>query len=92
MDGKFDGFLQAKNTREGLLGDGTVDKGKSLLGNFNHQVLYDWDVLVRLYEKQNLKMGDMGRTLAQLTSFEIPGLKRQLGSFDKQLKELLTRE
>lgn len=87
-----EGFLQAQDVFQQLLQGPEVQKGKTLLGNYVSQVLYDWDRLMRLYNKDNIHLADTARYLAQIAEFEVPGLKQQLANYEKFIQDSYTRE
>jgi CDK5 regulatory subunit-associated protein 3 len=82
------GYLQATQVLSNLLESSETDKTKSVFGNYNFECLYDWDSIVKLYEKNNLNLADCGKQLLQLGVYEIPSLKSTLQSYEKQIKEL----
>lgn len=88
----MEGFLQAQNVFEQLLQTSEAQKGKSLLGNYVSQVLYDWDRLMRMYRKDNIHLADTARYLAQIAGFEVPGLKQQLANYEKFIQDSYNRE
>ena len=92
LEEESSGYLQAKSTYNKLLNSSEAEKGKTILGNWSSQVLYDWSKLVKLYEKDNLHIADCAKQLVQLGSYEIPAFKSQIKSCEKQLKDFIYRE
>jgi hypothetical protein len=86
------GFVQASLTLQGLLELPEIDKSKSFFGNYNDQLLYNWESLLRHYQRNNLSIADSAKGLLQISVYDIPALHKQLSSLDKQLQETHTRE
>lgn len=86
------GYLQAKELFNRLLSSSEVDKGKTVFGNFTSEAIYEWENLVKNYEKNNLYLADCGKHLLQIGVYEVPSLKSTLQSFEKQIKEFQQKE
>lgn len=70
-----------------LLDDPEIPKNKTLLGNYQNQTLYDWNSLQRLYDRDNLGVADCASQLQHISNFDLPPLKKQLKSADKNLRD-----
>ena len=86
------GYLQSKEVFARLLQTTEVDKGKTVFGNYSSESIYDWENIIKLYEKNNLYLADCGKHLLQIGVYEIPSLKVTLQSFEKQIKEFQHKE
>eukprot|EP01016_Furgasonia_blochmanni_P024867 TRINITY_DN2683_c0_g1_i4.p1 TRINITY_DN2683_c0_g1~~TRINITY_DN2683_c0_g1_i4.p1 ORF type:complete len:568 (+),score=182.76 TRINITY_DN2683_c0_g1_i4:168-1871(+) len=62
-------------------------KQKTFLGQYSSKVINDWITLRKFYEKDNLHIVDLSKTMVQNATFEIPALKRMKNSFEAQLQE-----
>lgn len=86
------GFLQARTILEKLKNSEKTEKSRNLFGNYNSQLLYNWEYLQKLYEKNNLHLADCAKHLLQLGVYEIPSLKSTLQSYEKQIKDSQNKE
>ncbi|CAG9321317.1 unnamed protein product [Blepharisma stoltei] len=92
IDNSKHGYLQAVEIFQKLLNTSEADKGKTLLGNYSSPYIYEWDRLIKLYQKQNLHLADCGKNLIQIGSYESPALKTQLHTFEKQAQDYIHKE
>lgn len=92
IDNSKTGYLQAQEIFSKLLKSNEAEKGKTLLGNYSSQLLYEWDRLINLYERQNLHIADCAKNLVQIGSYESPALKAQLHTFEKQAQDYRYKE
>ncbi|KAM3135378.1 hypothetical protein pb186bvf_012536 [Paramecium bursaria] len=68
------------------------DEGqKNIFGNFQNKKLQNIFQLMKLFQKENLHIIDLGKTLTQQVLYEIPGLKKQIISIDSQIKTCYNR-
>eukprot|EP01017_Pseudomicrothorax_dubius_P020867 TRINITY_DN2264_c0_g1_i1.p1 TRINITY_DN2264_c0_g1~~TRINITY_DN2264_c0_g1_i1.p1 ORF type:complete len:540 (+),score=155.07 TRINITY_DN2264_c0_g1_i1:25-1620(+) len=63
-------------------------KQKTLFGQYSSTLITQWLALRTLYQKDSLHIADMGRAMAQNTSFEIPALKRNIISNETAIHEI----
>lgn len=85
-------YVAASQTLESLLAIPEIDKTKSFFGNYNSQLLYNWESLLGFYQRNSLSIADSAKNLLQLGAYDIPALHKQLNSLDKQVKETYSRE
>ena len=52
-------------------------KQKNFIGRYKSQVAIDWQLLLRIYEKDNLYLAEYGKIVQQLQGFDLPSLKKQ---------------
>ena len=86
------GFVQAKEIFAKLLNTSEANKGKTLFGNYSSESIYEWESLLKLYEKNNLYLADCAKHLLQVGVYEVPSLKATLQSYEKQIKEYQNKE
>jgi hypothetical protein len=63
----------------------TTEGEKNFFGQFKSQMTSEWSILCRLYEKDNLKRAEMAKRLQQTNAHDIPALKKNLKSLQKQI-------
>jgi hypothetical protein len=52
----------------------------------------DWQMLMRIYEKDNLYLAEYGKTVQQLQGFDLPSIKKQYQQMTKQVNESTQRQ
>lgn len=75
-----DAFLYAevKEVFRGLTEGTEEGRNKNFLGRYKSQLVLDWQVLMRIYEKDNLYLAEYGKVVQQLLSFDVPAQRKQL--------------
>jgi hypothetical protein len=99
-DKKFDlvfvqevsGYLQCREVMKMMENQSGLDKSRTMFGNYSNETLYEWENLMRSYEKNNLHLADCAKNLLQLGNYDIPSFKSAESSLEKQLKDLIHKE
>ncbi|CAD8061492.1 unnamed protein product [Paramecium sonneborni] len=74
----FEELDKLKNSDEGTQ--------KTIFGGFSSKSIKTMENLLKLYQKENLHLVNMGQALVQLLTYDIPGIKKQLILNDQQLQ------
>mgnify|MGYP002715740999 CR=1 FL=1 len=56
----------------------TEINSKNLFGQYTSQRMKDWVEIVKLYEKDNIYLGEVASLLQRTVSYEVPALKKQI--------------
>jgi len=51
---------------------------KNFIGRYKSQLVLDWQMLMRIYEKDFLFLAEYGKIVQQLVSFDIPAQRKAL--------------
>ena len=51
---------------------------KSVFGTYGSQRMKDWKEIIKLYEKENVYIGEAAQILVRNLTYEIPGIKKQI--------------
>jgi hypothetical protein len=86
------GYLQARTIFESLLKTSELEKGKTMFGNYSSEFLYEWESILKLYERNQLHIADCAKNLLQVGLYEVPSIKSSLSSLEKQIKEMQHKE
>ena len=46
---------------------------KNFLGRYKSPLVLEWQLLMRIYEKDNLYLAEYGKIVQQLMAFDVPG-------------------
>jgi hypothetical protein len=60
---------------------------KSFLGRYKSPLMLDWQLLLRIYDKDSLYLAEYGKIVQQLHGFDIPSLKKQQQTLSRQVQE-----
>jgi hypothetical protein len=71
-------YGQAKEVFQELIEKTEEGKQKNFIGRYKSQLVIDWQLLLRIYEKDNLYLAEYGKIVQQLQGFDLPSLKKQL--------------
>lgn len=69
----------------------TEKDSKNMFGSYSSQRMKDWQAVLRLYEKDNLFMGEAAQTMTRNVSYEIPNVRKQITQFEKLSEEALKK-
>jgi len=64
---------------------------KNLFGFYSSQRMKDWKEIIKLYEKENVYLGEAAQSIMRAVSYDIPGLKRSIIKI-QQLQEDCSRK
>lgn len=64
---------------------------RSLFGTYGSQRMKDWQEIIKLYERDNVYLGEAAQILVRNLTYEIPGIKRQITKFEQQSADALKR-
>ncbi|CAD7076802.1 unnamed protein product [Hermetia illucens] len=64
---------------------------RSLFGTYGSQRMKDWQEIIKLYERDNVYLGEAAQILVRNLTYEIPGIKRQITKFEQQSTDALKR-
>lgn len=69
----------------------TEKDSKNIFGGYSSQRMKDWGAVIKLYEKDNLYMGEAAQILTRNVSYEIPNVRKQISQFEKLAEEALRK-
>lgn len=69
----------------------TEKDSKNIFGGYSSQRMKDWAAVLKLYEKDNLYMGEAAQILTRNVSYEIPNVRKQISQFEKLSEEALKK-
>lgn len=69
----------------------TEKDSKNIFGSYSSQRMKDWAAVLKLYEKDNLYMGEAAQILTRNVSYEIPNVRKQISQFEKLSEEALKK-
>lgn len=49
---------------------------KNFFGRYKQQIAKDWQMLLKLYEQENTHRAERAKRLQQMTSYDLPALKK----------------
>ncbi len=61
----------------------SIEGEKNFLGRYKHQLAKDWSILLKLYEYENTHRAERAKRLQQMTSYDLPALKKHQTSLIK---------
>lgn len=64
---------------------------KSVFGTYGSKRMKDWQEVVKLYEKDNIYLGEAAQILVRNINYEIPNIKKQMNKCEQQSEECLKR-
>jgi len=70
-----------------------TDEGKqtNFFGRYSSQLVKDWQMLIRIYEYENLYLGELCKVVQQMCAFEMPALRKQQTTMAKTLTENINK-
>lgn len=69
----------------------TEKDSKNIFGGYSSQRMKDWGAVLKLYEKDNLYMGEAAQIFTRNVSYEIPNVRKQISQFEKLDEEALKK-
>lgn len=69
----------------------TEKDSKNIFGGYSSQRMKDWGAVLKLYEKDNLYMGEAAQIFTRNVSYEIPNVRKQISQFEKLGEEALKK-
>lgn len=64
---------------------------KSVFGTYGSQRMKDWQEIIKLYEKDNVYLGEAAQILIRYQTYEIPSLWKQMDKFEQQSDDALKK-
>ncbi|KAL5288500.1 CDK5RAP3 family protein [Megaselia abdita] len=64
---------------------------KSVFGTYGSKRMKDWQEIVKLYEKDNIYLGEAAQLLVRNVNYEIPNIKKTMNKCEQQSEECLKR-
>lgn len=64
---------------------------KSVFGRYGSQRMKDWQEIARLYERDNIYLGEAAQILVRNVNYELPGVKKQIAKFEQLIDEALKK-
>ncbi|XP_055916052.1 CDK5RAP3-like protein [Eupeodes corollae] len=64
---------------------------KSLFGSYGSQRMKDWQEIIRLYEKENIYLGEIAQMYVRNINYEIPAAKKHITRLEQQSEDALKR-
>lgn len=62
-----------------------------MFGTYGSKRMKDWQEIVKLYEKDNIYLGEAAQILVRNVNYEIPNIKKQMNKCEQQSEECLKR-
>ncbi len=80
-------YRLAKKVFTRLIEQTEEGKLKTLFGSYKSPLVKEWQLLLRIYESDNLYLAEYGKCVQQVYGFDLPSMKKQLGMLSKQINE-----
>lgn len=56
----------------------TEASSKNLFGQYSSKRMQDWQEIIKLYEKENVYLGEVASLLLRNVNYEVPALRKQI--------------
>jgi len=80
-------YKDAKAVFEALTERTEEGRQKTFLGRYKSPLVNEWQILLRIYERDNLYLAEYGKIVQQLQGFDLPAMKKQMQTMVKQVSE-----
>jgi hypothetical protein len=85
-------YSDAKEVFRLLTQTTTEASAKTFLGYYKSPLALEWQLLCRIYESENLFRAEGGKTLQQVSGFDLPAMKKALTQGNKAYAESKTEQ
>ena len=65
----------------------TEKDSKNIFGSYTSQRMKDWNAVLKLFESNNLYLGEAAQILTRNINYEIPNVRKQTSQFEKMSEE-----
>ncbi|XP_055388777.1 CDK5RAP3-like protein [Condylostylus longicornis] len=89
LSGNYVNYFHCKEIIEIL--KQTEKDTKSVFGTYGSQRMKDWLEILKLYEKQNIYIGEAAQIFVRNLNYEIPNMKKQIAKLEQRSEECLKK-